>query len=193
MLDLRLILPTVPDSVLEREKHEPRKKARGGAPLKPWTINAIAARIGIDAGRLRRIAAEDGRVAELIDAPHGRRSRRHEGPGSGASVTSDDVARAADLVLRGHVNAWARVDGVRLRECVSCGSSERRHNGRGLCSLCYERKAKGRDPERLSRWAPRAGHRACVECGETGKPHHSRGLCSRCHCRKTMDTTTRAR
>ena len=67
--------------------------------------------------------------------------------------------------------------------CQECGTTERRHEARGLCHRCHYRKKRGSSEalasEREQRWSRRATK--CVSCGTTDRRHTARGMCKRCY------------
>ena len=69
-------------------------------------------------------------------------------------------------------------------KCTECGTSERRHRGKGLCERCYFRahklawrRARGSRP--LGGWS--LDHERCTECGTTERAHEANGLCKWCY------------
>lgn len=88
------------------------------------------------------------------------------------------------------MNGWTR----KWEACRGCGSSTRRHDGKGYCKECsrrilaFNRKHPGEPiPETL--FGSRRGcwsnkYDACVSCGQADSPHSALGLCSKCYDRK---------
>ncbi|HUW12356.1 MAG TPA: HNH endonuclease signature motif containing protein [Anaerolineae bacterium] len=60
--------------------------------------------------------------------------------------------------------------------CTSCGTTEIRHNGHGLCRRCSREEPR---IYKTGRWSTKHDH--CVSCGGTDSPHIARGLCRRCY------------
>ena len=80
--------------------------------------------------------------------------------------------------------SWSRCHDA----CIDCGTTARKHRGRGLCSACHERRRSADDlpSEELPRWS--FDHDACLECGEIARPHRGHGLCSLCYDRAYRKT-----
>lgn len=83
------------------------------------------------------------------------------------------------------MKAWSR----RHPACIRCGSKERKHQGGGLCKLCYY--VEHEKPQRLAGIKPGIkrtppgqwcrDHVACIDCGTTKRPHRGFGRCSKCY------------
>jgi len=63
--------------------------------------------------------------------------------------------------------------------CVKCGTIEKRHVGKGLCTKChralrYRLKKEGK----IGKWSRK--YDKCIDCGRTDRPHHANGKCSAC-------------
>ena len=63
--------------------------------------------------------------------------------------------------------------------CVSCGSTERRIQGKGLCTRCYHRE--WRKTEDRKKWRSRKYPDGCVRCGTKEAKHQGHGLCPACY------------
>ena len=57
--------------------------------------------------------------------------------------------------------------------CIVCGTTERKHNARGMCNRCYK------DQCAPIAWSRK--HACCVQCGSTQYKHAGKGLCSSCY------------
>lgn len=72
--------------------------------------------------------------------------------------------------------AWSR----QYSQCISCGTTSKRHYAKGLCVTCYFRalwSKRGKNPSQT--WSDE--HSNCVACGTTAVPHEARGLCRACY------------
>lgn len=88
------------------------------------------------------------------------------------------------------MNGWTR----KWEACRGCGSSTRRHDGKGYCKECSRRihafnlKHPGEPiPETL--FGSRRGcwsnkYDSCTNCGLSDSPHSAHGLCRRCYEKK---------
>lgn len=74
-------------------------------------------------------------------------------------------------------NRWSRW----WASCAECGTTERGHVSKGLCTTCYDRlrRTGTSEPEKAcERWS--RDHDSCTECGKTAVAHSARGLCRNC-------------
>lgn len=60
--------------------------------------------------------------------------------------------------------------------CQKCGTVEKPHAGKGLCSSCYAKDLYVKDKPRWSKQ-----YDACLGCGRTDRPHSAKGLCGSCY------------
>jgi AraC-like DNA-binding protein len=67
---------------------------------------------------------------------------------------------------------------IKHSECVVCGTTERRHVGRGLCTKCYRFDLYNRKKKNIGKWSIKFD--MCVGCGRTDRPHKSKGFCTKC-------------
>jgi len=74
---------------------------------------------------------------------------------------------------------WSRY----FKECQSCGTTSRRHGGRGLCIRCYMNlRARGTLPEKREYpWS--SDSECCRSCATTDREHAAKGLCIDCYAR----------
>jgi len=82
-------------------------------------------------------------------------------------------------------HAWAK----KYDKCIECGTTERKHVGKGLCYSCKakprlallrEETAK-RKAERAKWWDAKRELKECTGCGRSDRPHHAKGLCDACY------------
>lgn len=88
------------------------------------------------------------------------------------------MTQSEHMRLHVTVDGWSR----KYDRCVECGTTERKHAGRGLCHYCSERKRRGtveRSPRVTGAWATK--YDCCVVCGTTERRHLCHGLCSHCY------------
>ena len=73
--------------------------------------------------------------------------------------------------------------------CVGCGTTERKHYGKGKCYKCARQpklarlryNTKRRKARRLEWWDNTRKLTKCLECGSDRRPHHGKGLCDNCY------------
>jgi len=71
---------------------------------------------------------------------------------------------------------WA----VQYDKCVECGTTSRRHIGKGLCTKCHRFfRYQLAVNHKLDKWSQK--YDRCVRCETTDRPHRANGLCTRCY------------
>ena len=64
--------------------------------------------------------------------------------------------------------------------CVECGTTERKHIGKGLCSKCHRRsRYEFKKLEKFVKWSRK--YDKCIDCGRIDRPHQAHGRCLTCH------------
>jgi len=74
-------------------------------------------------------------------------------------------------------------------KCIGCGTTEKKHQGKGLCYSCRAkprlakmRAATARRKRKRARWwDAKRKLTCCTQCSEARKPHHAKGLCDVCY------------
>lgn len=73
-------------------------------------------------------------------------------------------------------NRWS----MNYDKCVRCGTTERKHVGKGLCVKCHRSdRYKLKKYQISDKWVRR--YDKCIECGRTDRPHAAKGLCNTCY------------
>lgn len=67
-------------------------------------------------------------------------------------------------------------------ECQSCGSHERKHAAKGLCTSCWRMQRQGGRRWRPGAWSNR--YDQCQRCSTTTTKHKARGLCENCYAKR---------
>jgi hypothetical protein len=80
----------------------------------------------------------------------------------------------ANVAAKGPISEWS----LEHDRCQDCGTTERPHKAKGLCSTCYSRTRRPTRPA----WSTR--HEQCVTCGTDAVPHKAGGECKRCYRRR---------
>jgi len=62
--------------------------------------------------------------------------------------------------------------------CVKCGTTEEKHDGKGLCNKCYKKYLYNKRKNAVV-WSKK--YTSCMECGRVDRPHHANGRCGTCH------------
>lgn len=83
------------------------------------------------------------------------------------------------------LDRWSRAHDC----CVECGTTEKKHWGKGKCSICakkpYLERMRRNTRERKRRmarwWDQKRKLQNCVDCGTDRRPHHAKGLCDSCY------------
>jgi len=69
---------------------------------------------------------------------------------------------------------------IKYDKCISCGTTKRKHVGKGLCTKCHRAlRYKLKKEGKVDRWA--RNYDKCINCGRIDRPHASNGLCGTCH------------
>lgn len=64
-------------------------------------------------------------------------------------------------------------------KCIECGTTERKHIGKGLCTKCHRSLMRElKKQKRFSKWARK--YDCCVDCGRIDRPHAANGRCGTC-------------
>lgn len=72
-------------------------------------------------------------------------------------------------------NKWA----MKYDKCVKCGTIERKHVGRGLCTKCHRfLRYQFKKENKFNKWS--RNHDYCIDCGRIDRPHASNGRCNTC-------------
>ena len=95
-------------------------------------------------------------------------------------------ARPGNMFVHGHNRAgmpsctsgdrWS----MKYDACVKCGTIEKKHVGKGLCTKChralrYRLKKEGQ----IEKWSRK--HDKCIECSRSDRPHAANGRCGICY------------
>lgn len=71
------------------------------------------------------------------------------------------------------LTTWARD----YDSCIECGTTDRLHIAKGLCSLCWGRLKR----PHIKRFKWSLKYERCISCSTTEIQHHSKGLCDNCY------------
>jgi len=72
---------------------------------------------------------------------------------------------------------WSR----QYDKCIKCGTTEYKHNAKGLCVKCYKKELYRKRKAKLVKWSRK--YEKCIDCGTTDRPYAASGRCIRCHVR----------
>ena len=69
---------------------------------------------------------------------------------------------------------------MKYNACVDCGTTEKKHVGKGLCTKCHRAlRYKLKKEGKIEKWSRK--HDKCIECGRSDRPHAAEGLCGACY------------
>lgn len=71
---------------------------------------------------------------------------------------------------------------IKYDSCIECGTTERGHQGKGLCTRCHARLAYKKKENNYYEWSKK--HKQCIKCGTTTIKHLAKGLCQKCYDRE---------
>jgi len=97
-----------------------------------------------------------------------------------------EEVRGGNLYIHGHNrrglvsytsgNRWS----MKYDKCIECGTTEKKHVGRGLCIKCHRAwRYKIKQVEKFEKWAK--DYDCCISCGRTDRPHSANGFCGTCY------------